>query len=134
MTKTLSQVRQMVGELGYFAPIHQTLADWISFKALQPVFVMREESRVAAGWLSSYLRSEPASVFLSTLAGFCLSSSLIFIIERLRFYRAKPFFIIEQTHFYRAKPFFHIERLRFYRAALFFLPLSKILVKTRRSR
>ena len=58
----------IVGEFS-IRSYHQTLADWISFKALQPVFVMREESRVAAGWLSSYLRSEPASVFLSTLAG-----------------------------------------------------------------
>ena len=58
----------IVGEFS-IRSYHQTLADWISFKALQPVFVMREESRVVAGWLSSYLRSEPASVERNTLAG-----------------------------------------------------------------
>ena len=75
----------IVGEFS-IRSYHQTLADWISFKALQPVFVMREESRVAAGWLSSYLRSEPATVILSTLAGFSFTKQPQFFTSRAEFF------------------------------------------------
>ena len=78
-------IGQIVGEFS-IRSYHQTLADWISFKALQPVFVMREESRVAAGWLSSYLRSEPATVILSALAGFSFTKQPQFFTSRAEFF------------------------------------------------
>ena len=82
MTKTLSQVRQMVGELGYFAPTN-ILSRLICLSVSR---VPRRGSKAIAGWLSSHLRSEPASVFLSTLAGFSFTKQPQFFTSRAEFF------------------------------------------------
>ena len=116
----------IVGEFS-IRSYHQTLADWISFKALQPVFVMREESRVAAGWLSSYLRSEPASVFLSTLAGFSFTKQPQFFTSRAEFFTKSLDFYYQGSSFLPSDPIFYYRETRFFhQGRSFFLPLSKI--------
>lgn len=116
----------IVGEFS-IRSYHQTLADWISFKALQPVFVMREESRVAAGWLSSYLRSEPATVILSTLAGFSFTKQPQFFTSRAEFFTKRAHFCYRAGRFLPSDPIFYYREARFFhQGRSFFLPLSKI--------
>ena len=117
---------QIVGEFS-IRSCHQPLADWISFKALQPVYVMREESRVAAGWLSSYLRSEPASVFLSTLAGSSFIKQAQFFTSRAQFFTKRLDFCYQARSFLPSDPIFYYREARFFhQGRSFFLPLSKI--------
>lgn len=103
----------IVGEFS-IRSYHQTLADWISFKALQPVFVMREESRVAAGWLSSYLRSEPATVILSTLAGFSFTKQPQFFTSRAEFFTKRLDFCYQARLFLPSDPIFYYREVRFF--------------------
>ena len=116
----------IVGEFS-IRSYHQTLADWISFEALQPVFVMREESRVVAGWLSSYLRSEPASVFLSTLAGSSFIKQPQFFTSRAQFFYQEPRFLLPSAFIFTKRSNFLLPRGPIFSPrALIFLPLSKI--------